>query len=178
MAYSKLQGDWYWILLPYPAQTNGNYFSAAFSENQQHVRYYHSHTQKCFFKLHMAFILDSTTRYIDTLQLWPAQLSVWGGATAGMVLPPHHCSTWRFEWEVSHQGTWLVIYSVLGYYIASTLVPSLCSAAVPDTTCCSSMPLLTLSKTFNIGAFTRIACCLSKYNPSSIMPADRMEEKT
>lgn len=60
----------------YPAQTNGKYFSAAFSENQQPLSYYRSYTSKCFFTLHMALILDSTTEYINTLQPCPSQLPV------------------------------------------------------------------------------------------------------
>lgn len=46
VAYSELQG-----MGPaaYPAQTNANNFSAAFSENQQPIFYYSSYTQKCFF---------------------------------------------------------------------------------------------------------------------------------
>lgn len=133
----------------YPAQTNGNYFSAAFSENQQPVRYYHCHTQKCFLKLHMAFILESTTGCTDTLQACPSQLPVWEGATVGMVLPTHHCSSWGFEWKVSHQGTWLVILlSARLLHCQIHQCPICALQFLTRTTCCSSMPLLTLSKSW------------------------------
>lgn len=140
----------------YPAQTNGNWFSAAFSENQQSVRYYHSHTQKCFFKLHMAFILDSTTGYIDTLQPWPSQ--------SGVAYPPLlHLRIWMKSFSSrSMAGHSLSARLLHCQYISAQFV----LWALPDTTHCSSMPLLILSKTFkNMGAFTRIAFCPNKYNP-------------
>lgn len=79
-----------------------------------------------------------------------------------------HCSTWRFKWKVSHQGMSLVILlsaTSLHCHIHQCLIRAIHQCLI-CAKCCSSVPLLTLSKSLkNTATYTRIACFSQQIGP-------------